>query len=47
MQETFLIEKRQNIDKKYFYWPKSTRTDKNLKFRFQREEIYAISENFI
>ena len=28
-------------------WLKSTRTDKNLKFRFQREEIYAISDNFI
>ena len=46
-QETFSIEKRQNIDKKYFDCLKSTRTDKIVKFRFQREEIDAISDNFI
>ena len=40
-QETFLITNRQNIDEKYFYWLKSTRTEKNLKYRFQREEIFG------
>ena len=46
-QETFLIEKRQNTDKIFFYWLKSTRIDKNLKFRLEKEEIYAILDNFI
>ena len=45
-QEIFLITNGQKIDKKYFYWLKSTRTEKNSKYRFQREEIFAISDNF-
>ena len=45
-QETFLKINRQNIDKKYFYWLKSTITEKNLKHRFQREEIFTISDSF-
>ena len=45
-EKTFLIKSRQKIDKKYFYFLKSSRTEKNLKYRFQREEIYAISDNF-
>ena len=44
--ETFLITNRQKIEKKKFYWLKSLRSGKKLKFRFQREEIYAISGNF-
>ena len=45
--ETFLITDRQKIERKFFYWLKSSRSrKKNGKFRFQREEIYAISENF-
>ena len=45
-EKTFLITSRQKIDEKYFYFLKSSRTEKNLKYRFQREEIYAISDNF-
>ena len=44
--ETFLITNTQKIDEKFFYWLKSSRSGKKLKFRFQREEIYAISDNF-
>ena len=29
-----------------FHWLKSTKAGKKLKFRFQREEIFAISDNF-
>ena len=32
----------QKIDGKLFYWLKSSRTEKNVKCRFQREEIFAI-----
>ena len=46
-QETFLITIRQKIDKKYFYWLKSTRNEKNkIKYRYQRIEILTISNNF-
>ena len=45
-QETFLIMNKQKIDGKLFYWLKSSRTEKNVKCRFQREEIFAISDNF-
>ena len=29
-----------------FYWLKNTRSSENLKNRFQREKIFAISDNF-
>ena len=41
-EETFLITSRQKIDEKYFHWLKSTRTEKYLKCRFQKEEIFTI-----
>ena len=44
--ETFLIPNRQKTEEKNFYWLKSSRSGEKLKFRFQREEIYAISDNF-
>ena len=45
-KETFPIRNRQKIEEKYFYWLISTKLEKILKFRFQREEIFAISDNF-
>ena len=44
--ETFLTTNRQKIEEKFFYWLKSSRSGRKLKFRFQREEIYAISDYF-
>ena len=44
--ETFLTTNKQKIEEKFFYWIKSSRSGKKLKFRFQREEIYTISDNF-
>ena len=41
-EQTFLITSRQKIDEKYFHWLKSTRTEKYLKCRFQKEEIFTI-----
>ena len=46
-RDTFLIMNRQNIDAKFFYWLKSSRTEKTLKHRFQREDIFATSDNLI
>ena len=43
--ETFFIINRQKIEEK-FYWLKSSRSGEKMKFRFQREEIFAISDNF-
>ena len=45
-EETFLITNRQKIDEKKNYWLKSSRTEKKLKYRFQREEIFAILDSF-
>ena len=45
-EETFLITSRQNIDEKYFHWLKSSRTEKYLKCRFPKEEIFTILDNF-
>ena len=45
-QDTFLITDKQKIDGKFFYWLKSSRTEKNLKYGFHREEIFTISDNF-
>ena len=45
-QQKFLIVNRQKIDGKYFYWLKNTRASEKLKIRFQREEIFGISDNF-
>ena len=44
--ETFLIINRQKIEEKFFYWLKSRRSGKKLKFRFQRKESFAILDNF-
>ena len=44
-KEETLIMNRQTIDEKYFYQLKSSITEKKLKYRFQREEIYTISDN--
>ena len=44
--ETFLITNRQKIEQIFFYWLKSSKSGKKLKFRFRREEIHAISDNF-
>ena len=44
--ETFLIINRQKIEEKLFYWLKSRRSGKKLKFRFQRKESFAILDNF-
>ena len=45
-QDKFLIINRQKIDGKYFYWLKNTGSNEKLKNRLQREEIFAILENF-
>ena len=45
-QQIFLITNRQKVDGKLFDWLKSTRTEKKLKYRFLKEEIFAISDNF-
>ena len=45
-QDTFLIINQQKIDGKYFYWLKNIRSSEELKNRFQREEIFAILDNF-
>ena len=45
-QKAFLIKSRQKIDGKCFYWLKPSTTEKNLKSRFQRENVFAISDNF-
>ena len=44
--ETFFIINRQKIEENFFYWLKSSRSGEKMKFRFQREEISAISDNF-
>ena len=43
----FTIMKTQNIDNKTFYWLKNKENDKKVKFRVIREEIYALSGNFM
>ena len=45
-QQKFLIINRQKIDGKCFYQLKNTRSSDKLKIRFQREEIFAILDNF-
>ena len=45
-KEETLLMNRQTIDEKYFYLLKSSITEEKLKYRFQREEIYTISDNF-
>ena len=45
-KEKFLIRNRQKIEQKFFYWLTSTKSGNCLKFRFQREEIFAILDNF-
>ena len=45
-KEAFLITNRQKIDEKYFHWLKSSRTEKKLNYRFQKEEIFLISDHF-
>ena len=37
----------QDIDNKTFYWLKNKENDKKVKFRVIREEIYALSRNFM
>ena len=44
--KTFLIKNRQKIEENFFFWLTSTKFQKNFKFRFQREEIFAILDNF-
>ena len=43
----FTIIKTENIDNKIFYWLKNKPNDEKVKFRVIREEIYALSGNFI
>lgn len=38
--------KRQKINK-YFYWLTNTKLNKHIKNRFERQEIYALSDNFM
>ena len=42
----FQITNRKNIDGKIFYWVKSTKTETNIKKRFQREKLFSLSGNF-
>ena len=44
--ETILITNRQRIEEKIFYLFKSSGSGKKFKFRFQRDKVYAISDNF-
>ena len=43
----FTIIKMQDIDNKTFYWLKNKENYKKVKFRVIREEIYALSGNFM
>ena len=43
----FTITTRQNIDNKTFYWIKNKKTNKKVLFRMIREEIYALTGNFL
>ena len=43
----FTITNRQNIDNKTFYWIKNKKTNKKVLFRVMREEIYALTGNFL
>ena len=45
-RQKFLIINRQKIDGKCFYQLKNTRSSEKLRIRFQREEIFAILDNF-
>ena len=45
-EEIFFVTNRQKIDEKYYYWLKSSRTEKKIKYTFQRGETFSISENF-
>ena len=43
----FTITKTQNIDNKTFYWLKNRETNKKVRFRVIREEVFALSGNFM
>ena len=45
--EIFFITKKEKIDYQYFYWLTNTKMNKFIKNRFQRQEIYALSGNFM
>ena len=45
--EIFFITKKEKIDYQYFYWLANTKMNKFIKNRFQRQEIYALSGNFM
>ena len=43
----FTITNRLNIDNKTFYWIKNKKTNKKVLLRVMREEIYALTGNFL
>ena len=45
--ETFLIRKRQTVDKIDYYWLKNVRNNKILTKWFQRTELFAVVNNFV
>ena len=45
--ETFLIRKRQTVDKIDYYWLKNVRNNKVLTKWFQRTELFAVVNNFV
>ena len=45
-EKTFSIRKKRKIDQITYYWLKNLQSNRNLTKRFQRTELFAISNNF-
>ena len=45
-ENTFFIRKKGKIDEIGYYWLKNLQTNKNLRKRLQRTELFAIKDNF-
>ena len=45
-ENVFIITNKRKIEDKTFYWLKNTKNNKYFNKRFQRQELFAILNNF-
>ena len=46
-EQTYVIKTKQKIDKIVCYWLKNSKNNKYLTKRFQRNELFALKNNYI
>ena len=46
-ERLFGISNKKRIDNKMFYWVADVKNNRILKERFQRQELFAVENNFI